>query len=379
MALIKEDYGLIYNDDGSLCTTARDDDIPFQGVKSYAVEEATTNLIDFSNIPNAIVACSFTKYNYKYDITTDSNNTAHVFRISNFSFTTSTATVSFYISKSSTVSTVRFNLYNKVTGSNELWGEFNIINENLENITAGYNGKVVDLKDWWYISLTADVTINNDFNLDIVVYDENKKLIIKKPQIEQKPFATSFVDGSRNYHGVLKFPDIHINSYNFVQNFWCNLTKREENILWHHIVDTQFNTEANGIFIGFRGNAVSNPNKLVLYIRKDGLGTENLINSVDGTTIKHEWHMYTVVGDNGSIKVYFDGNLVYTTVMPYNYNSDDVIIGRNFYNENEQTSNGFLISNLFIGEYKDKNGNVIWTDEYIQEVYEAKKPFNTNL
>jgi len=38
-----------------------------------------------------------------------------------------------------------------------------------------------------------------------------------------------------------------------------------------------------------------------------------------------------------------------------------------------------LISNLFIGEYKDKNGNVIWTDEYIQEVYEAKKPFNTNL
>jgi hypothetical protein len=35
-----------------------------------------------------------------------------------------------------------------------------------------------------------------------------------------------------------------------------------------------------------------------------------------------------------------------------------------------------LISNLFIGEYKDKNGNVIWTDEYIKYVYKNNIRFN---
>jgi len=46
MPQIKEPYGLVYNTDGSLCTTVRDDDIPFPGVRSFAVEEATENLFD---------------------------------------------------------------------------------------------------------------------------------------------------------------------------------------------------------------------------------------------------------------------------------------------------------------------------------------------
>src|SRR5690554_6047917 len=43
MALRKEPYGLVYNDDGTLCTTYRDDVVPFRGVRSFAVETATTN------------------------------------------------------------------------------------------------------------------------------------------------------------------------------------------------------------------------------------------------------------------------------------------------------------------------------------------------
>ncbi|MCD6381397.1 MAG: hypothetical protein J7L43_00250, partial [Candidatus Aenigmarchaeota archaeon] len=49
MALVKTDYGLVYNDDGSLCTTIREDDIPFEGVKSFAVEEGTENLVPNTN------------------------------------------------------------------------------------------------------------------------------------------------------------------------------------------------------------------------------------------------------------------------------------------------------------------------------------------
>ena len=51
MALIKEPYGLIYNDDGSLCVTYRDDDIPFPGVRSFAVEAPTTNLLNVYTLP----------------------------------------------------------------------------------------------------------------------------------------------------------------------------------------------------------------------------------------------------------------------------------------------------------------------------------------
>ena len=45
MQKITTDYGLIYNTDGSVCTTVRPDQIPFPGVNSFAVETATTNYL----------------------------------------------------------------------------------------------------------------------------------------------------------------------------------------------------------------------------------------------------------------------------------------------------------------------------------------------
>jgi len=44
VAFVKTDYGLIYSDDGSLCITKRQDDVPFPGTTAWAVEEGTTNL-----------------------------------------------------------------------------------------------------------------------------------------------------------------------------------------------------------------------------------------------------------------------------------------------------------------------------------------------
>lgn len=366
MALIKKDYGLIYNDDGSLCTTARDDDIPFQGVKSYAVEEATTNLIDFSNIPNAIVACSFTKYNYKYDITTDSNNTAHVFRISNFSFTTSTATVSFYISKSSTVSAVRFNLYNKYTGGNELWGYFNLTTKYL-SVTIGYNEKVIDLGDWWYISLTSDVTTGNNFNLDIVTEDEDKKIIIKKPQVEQKPFATSFVDGSREY-GKLNITDFSIPMDNFVMSFWINFQGKSNT--YGHIFSLY---DDIGNLVSPYTTTLDNFNWQI----RDENGNVSYTSYESGvfTGNTNEWQFVVIILDENGLKVYRNGVLKQSLTFTRRAN----VFNRIIFYSSSYTGLSYLLSNLFIGEYKDKNGKVIWTDEYIQEVYEAKKPFNTNM
>lgn len=54
MAQTKTDYGLIYNDDGSVCTTVRPDQTPFPGVNSFAVETATTNLLGNTVFDTAI-------------------------------------------------------------------------------------------------------------------------------------------------------------------------------------------------------------------------------------------------------------------------------------------------------------------------------------
>ena len=69
MALIKEPYGLVYNTDGTLCTTYRDDVVPFRGVRSFAVETATTNywnndITDYAyNIQSGSVTFENTVYN----------------------------------------------------------------------------------------------------------------------------------------------------------------------------------------------------------------------------------------------------------------------------------------------------------------------------
>jgi hypothetical protein len=97
------------------------------------------------------------------------------------------------------------------------------------------------------------------------------------------------------------------------------------------------------------------------------------------------FHNLVVSYDSNTIKAYIDGNNIINQTATINWNFSDpniakeLLIGSIRYaGSYERTLNG-LISNLFIGEYKDKNGNVIWTDEYIQGLYEAKKPFNKNL
>jgi len=69
MALIKEPYGLVRNTDGTLCTTYRDDEVPFRGVRSFAVETATTNYWnnDITDYAYKIVSGSVTFENTVYN------------------------------------------------------------------------------------------------------------------------------------------------------------------------------------------------------------------------------------------------------------------------------------------------------------------------
>jgi len=71
MAQTKTPYGLVYNDDGSLCVTYRDDVVPFRGVRSFAVETATTNLV--TNSPQQPPCIIWSTAAYTQTIVTSGN------------------------------------------------------------------------------------------------------------------------------------------------------------------------------------------------------------------------------------------------------------------------------------------------------------------
>ena len=59
MSKITTDYGLVYNTDGSLCVTKRTDEVPFPGVTSFAVETGTTNLVQNPQFLNDTLIVGF--------------------------------------------------------------------------------------------------------------------------------------------------------------------------------------------------------------------------------------------------------------------------------------------------------------------------------
>ena len=89
-----------------------------------------------------------------------------------------------------------------------------------------------------------------------------------------------------------------------------------------------------------------------------------------------EWIMLTVIFDpEGTSSCYVNGELKATGSIAYPLTNriPDVKFFCNSYPFAKMYSS--LISNIYIGKYRKPNGDVIWTDDYIREVYEAKIPF----
>jgi hypothetical protein len=371
MALIKEDYGLIYNNDGSLCVTVRDDDVPFQGVKSFAVEESTTNLITNPLFNDGY--SSFNLYNSTYEILNsdlfnnsnmakisrvDNNN--HQFgnwqRINNISGDTYYTVSAYLKSDNPTVLTIAMEI-NDINGNRiETQGK----NVSLTNKFKKFEFTVLMPVDANYVTFTfykKNYTVEED------------SFYITAVQVEKKPFATSFVDGYRR-SGRMSLNVLDLQYDNFVFSCWANHRNTED--LWQMLA-TIFTPDDS---VKSEGNHYS--------IRRNNSGEIYLnVNSVDNGTsrtpkinLSEGWRFFLIAVHDGLTDFWIDNNK-YTTGNYVTSSLDKKIYIGDWKGTAYQWEN--TISNIFIGEYKDKNGNVIWTDEYIQEVYEAKKPFNTNL
>jgi len=197
---------------------------------------------------------------------------------------------------------------------------------------------------------------------------ETGYVLFKNFQIEQKPFCTSFVDGSRSKGQLTIHLNLDVN--NAVTNFWFK-------------IGSIFELDSNGTrIIVFNGDI---PAQNRFFIRADGYtnnATLKFYDSIDDagpnlrSTMKNidlvKWNMFTIVFDNGLIKIYLNENLLTQYTVSLNP------IALKYLNIPENTpeflKTGFW-SNLYFGKYRKPDGTVIWTDEYIREVYEAKIPF----
>ena len=203
---------------------------------------------------------------------------------------------------------------------------------------------------------------------------------IANVQIEKKPYATSFVIGTRP-DGILKTTQPIIDINNFIIHAWVkNIRCPSQTGEWLRFFDISFDsTNYYGIELCAPPTEYDSIPANILSIT-DRRGTHTYTryqSSYNLQAFLNQWHMITLVGIDGTIKFYVDDTEdIAFTHQQTKTSSEFIVFGRWFGNvSGTGKENGFLMSNLYIGKAKE-DGSLIWTDEYIKKVYEARKPFS---
>ena len=363
MALIKEPYGLVRNTDGTLCTTYRDDVGPFRGVRSFAVEEATTNLS-----PQTMEGWKGISLVYKgeengwkkYGIsgTWNSGTYPYCARIGEVSFTGG----EYY----STSAFFKTNCQEKFASYFEA---INYVNES--RISDGTNIRRVLNDGSIYLARNGFAYVNSTSQLGYITLRPKQDgetfnpdqhfLYVKNIQTEHLPFATSYVDGSRP-NGKLELENTaNVDTTNLVLCWWFKFFDSRSRSTWGRIIEKATGSQgANGFVFAT---------------------SPDIIFSVDNTKATfftpqmNKWYYCILIFDNGvNVARVYDEDIIHeatiTKTVPTNANNITLGSSLNY----NAPMNG-LVSNFFIGKYRKPNGTVIWTDDYIREVYEAKIPF----
>jgi len=369
MAQVKEPYGLVYNTDGTLCTTYRDDVVPFPGVTSFAVETATTNLLkDVANFTTGSwgrsnVDVTSLEYNGMPGarFTPTGAGTAQVFQIFLSSDAAGRAfTWSFY-ARGRTARTFHVNFYGGVSGT--------------------FQSYVIQLTtEWRRYSIThtfpATATSGRIQWGNVTPYWGTAYLDwieVAGVQVEEKPFATSFVDGSRP-SGRILFEDLGFNpaTDDWVISYW------KYPVATHDDTQNDYNLMSlgkwfSGLDKGFIiwGKYVD-VNKFIINCALNNKTQTSTFSPIfDSSWYFYNWH-YEVIKKQGKVLNYYvDGVKQCELTIPADlelqtpFNIGFTVGG--YYGSNPCNS---LIAALYYGY-----NSATWTDDYIREVYEAKIPF----
>ena len=362
MAQTKTDYGLIYNDDGSVCTTVRQDQTPFVGVNSFAVETGTTNYVlfpvSFSTSPAGVSIEYLDDYTAKVTVTDATQITEDTDILFNGGRTVdanTTVTISEYVESTNTS-----NILPRVKGFGHM----------TDHEGKRYYKTITHHSSWHFqvgVQIRTPV-VNGDY------------IIVSYPQIEIKPFASSFVVGSRpkgrlvipvedlkfdiaNDDWVIsywKYPvatsDDTQNSYNLCSLGQNTSDKSKGYITWGKAIDMN----------KYRLSVVLND---ATYI---GNSSDNTFNPAD---YFFHWH-YEVMKKQGKVLSYYvDAVKQVEHTIPANKKLQtpfDVGLSLGgFTSNNVFVPNNALIAN--VGNGKLQPGE--FTDEHIMTIYEANRAF----
>lgn len=381
MQKITTDYGLIYNTDGSLCTTVRPDQIPFPGVNSWAVEEETENLITppiratkGSAHGTPVIKWSESE-GYEISGTTGSSGSMAFIVEGNRSpldSDISTVTISLEEPKNINRWVIQLRDSNDQTidGTNISfpgwsWNQY----------YQGYY-RVYPTDSVTELTLTLPTTGVRKVAVGFRGSNEGDVTSCKKLQVEAKPFATSFVDGTRpNGRLVISVEDLKFDIANddWVISYWKYPVATDK--------DTQngFNTCSLGQYIsgnskGFIwwGKATSTNKYRLEFVLNDATSIYNISNNTfNPTDYFYHWH-YEVVKKSGKVFSYYvDGVKQCELIIPADKELQTPFdVGLSLGAGSGSNPNNTLIAAPYYGY-----NSATWTDQYIQEMQNTKLPY----
>jgi hypothetical protein len=377
-------YGLrTSSDNATLVVTERKDDVPFSGVTSFAVEEGTTNLFTNPMFQNSESGFDFVwgwssrtikdggplgRYIELVDSPSDGGSYGATFNVT----PGQTYTFSVYINVLECQGRAVVLYYhwldangNVISGSpSDALGE---------EVPSNFIGQ-----GWRRYKIT-DTAPEDAAKVRAFVYSSvaaTSRIQVTGFQLEQKPFATSFTEGTRP-HGIVKLTNPPLPLDNFVINLWFKATRYPtQNGKWWHLFDVSYNASA------FQGLELVAPP-----IGREGIQSNTLsltLRNSETTFIRYnlrfdlsaevgKWHMITLISNGSIVDVYIDSEKRVSATNDIQRSAIEFIaFGRYFGNvSGTGMENGFLMANVLFASYDP----AIWTDEYIRFLYEARKPF----
>jgi len=403
MAQHNTDYGLVYDDEGKICVTKRTDIIPFSGVTSYAVETATTNYL----APYAWEFDSGQTLFYPEELASgktwadcwDEKQKAYVGGQGLTCFQIYTRSIDLGSVRAAgtkiTLSWKHKGLFEWVQLSHSLdnvtftgWSpadtlEFKgdssfysltttaLLVIRIDGKNTRFDGQPEQLFDRWYdveitYTLPSDTRyIKFQWNFH-KAYQANGGLgvlgYIRQPQLEIKPFASSFVNGSRPTGRLVV--DVEDLGFNPGTDDWV-VSYRNYPIATYNNTLTGWNLSAfghnsEGYHFWWGKNGDVNQFKLTAHYN-DGTVVSASSSSFNSDDYFRHWHSEVILKNDNILQYWVDGvlqcQLPLTKSLP-NYGIRGLQLGTIW---NTVCNNLFV--NIAYGKYTDQ-----WTTEYIQRI-----------
>jgi len=389
MALIKEPYGLVYNTNGSVCTTVRPDQIPFPGVNSFAVETATENLIQNPSFETKTGWYSFPN---SYNIWTDEKSLfgSHCLKRSRLDTSDTSNDFAFqkiYNLQSGVAYTLSayVNVTKYIQGLFQIYGQIIYTDSTAQSIPRiSYNS----ITNGW---VRKDVTFIPDPNktIDFIyvfihgMYSGGNffgEAYVDGIQLEKKPFASSFVVGSRQTGGlVISVEDLMFDIANddWVISYWKYpvATRDDTQNSYNECTLGQWTDNKTKGYITFGKNKNMNKYHLGVILNNATYIGNTSYNTFNPTDYFYHWH-YEVLKKQGKVLSYYvDGVKQCELIIPADKEIQTPFdVGLSLGGATD--SNIFYPHNALIAAPYYGYNSATWTDEYIREVYEAKIPFS---